>query len=73
MPNSSMMETSNIRPTDGDAPITMWPADLDTPFMRFWADLNKVFEAHKLPEVLYGEARDLYGRRTWDNWPAREG
>jgi hypothetical protein len=56
-----------IEPTDADAFIELWPASLDTPFMCFWRDLNKIFVAHALPEVLFGEARDLYGRRV-DTW-----
>lgn len=58
------MESSTIRPTDDDASITTWPAALETPFMRFWRDRNKTFEDHGISEVLYGEARDLYGRRA---------
>lgn len=69
MENRSLAGSATIRPTDADAPVSLWPTDLDTPFMRLWRDLNKTFEAHNLPEVLYGEARDLYGRRTWGQWP----
>ncbi len=33
------------------------------PFMNFWNDLNQVLRKYGLPDMLYGNARDLYATR----------
>ncbi len=57
-------QMNQIEIHDGDATLAMQPTDLaPSNFMLFWTDLNVVCDKYRLPEILYGEARDLYSRR----------
>lgn len=35
---------------------------VNSPFMKFWFDLNQVLNKHGLPDMTYGPARDLFAR-----------
>lgn len=42
---------------------------MQTPFLKFWHDLNEVLVKHKLHEMAYGEARELFaGNHKVPEW-----
>lgn len=36
---------------------------INSPFMKFWKELNALLVKHRLPEMGYGSARDLFAQR----------
>lgn len=62
-PYTDAGDPATVEPGDDDVTLAQCSGNPMTPFMGFWAELNALMINHRLPEILYGEAREIYNRK----------